>query len=114
MSKLVLQGSVAAYSDLLNNALEAERAGCFIDAIRHAVAAWVYVEDMMKYKRRWEQAEFKSVPCIDLVLKYAPLLLDNQCLNRLENLLRERRSIDKHASDDLASRLAEARANPHR
>lgn len=64
----------------------------------------------MRFERRFEDAEFSSVPCVDLVLRLSPLILDAQALDRLGELLKTRKAVDRHASDDLAGRLLEARA----
>lgn len=109
MSKAQLQADQAAYDQLIAMARREEADGRFADAIAHAVSAWQHVSGMMKYERRWEEREFTSVPCIDIVLRLAPLILDWESLDRLADLLKGDRSIDRNASDDLAARLAEAR-----
>lgn len=108
MAKAELQASRAVYDDLVSKAHEAEGEGRFDDAVRLARLAWHHLEAMLKFERKYEHAEFESVPCIDLVLKYAPLLFDWTALTELGTLLRGRKSIDRIASDDLASRLSEA------
>lgn len=116
-TKSELEAAQGAYDSQMALARQALEDKQYCPAIRHAEAAWPFVEDMMNFERRWEKAEFESVPCIDLVLKYAPLTMDAGVLERLGELLRKRKSIDKHASDDLAARLQSAREalqNAHR
>ena len=110
MAKAELQAAQMSYDQLIGLALEDERAGRFADAISHAIDAWDHLDGMMKYEKKWEGREFKSVPCIDLVLKYAPLVFDASSLDRMGALLKAQKSIDRLASDDLASRLSEARS----
>jgi hypothetical protein len=109
MAKAELQAAQSMYDQCLERARAAERAGDFEGCISHAVAAWEYVADMMRFERRWEEAEFRSVPCIEFVLRYAPLLLDEDSLNRLAAFLKAEKSVDRFASDDLAARLSRAR-----
>jgi hypothetical protein len=110
MAKAELETAQFQYDQEIKKARISEKNGDFHSAIRHAVNAWEYVEGMMKFEKRWECAEFDSVPCIDIVLRYAPLILDGQALCQLSDLLRKRKSIDKIANDDLAARVAEAQA----
>jgi hypothetical protein len=66
---------------------------------------------MMQYERRFEKKEtIKSIEGMDLVLKYAPLLLDFISLDRLASLLASRRRIDKNTTESYSDKLAEARA----
>lgn len=109
MAKADLQADQTAYDAILSMAREAERAGLYGEALEHATRAWPHLEGMMQFERRWEGAEFRSVPCIDLVLRLAPPLLHERALNALGELLKARKSIDRHASDDLAARLRLAR-----
>lgn len=105
MSKATLQEAQTRYDDLTNQMREAERAGNFELAIRLAKQAWQFVDDMMKFEKRYEGGTFRSVPCIELVLRYAPLLLDKASLIELAHLLKAKRSIDRNATDDLAERV---------
>jgi hypothetical protein len=109
MSKAELAASRDRYDELMRRANEALSRGYYRDAMRWARAAWERVEDMMKYERRYEGAAFKTVPCIEMVLRLAPLRLDGESLDALEALLKQQRSIDKHASDDLAGEVEKAR-----
>lgn len=110
MAKADLQADQAAYDRVLAIAGEAERAGDYSRAISHAIRAWPFLEGMMQFERRWEGATFKSIPCVDMVLRLAPPLLNWSALDQLETLLRARRAIDRSTSDDLADRLRGARA----
>jgi predicted Zn-ribbon and HTH transcriptional regulator len=109
VAKAELKAAQDAYDQLLQRAQRDESLGRYATAVTHAVEAWEYVDGMMKYERRFEDAEFKSLPCIDLVLRYAPLLFDVSSLDRLGELLKKHRSVEKHTTDDLEARLTKAR-----
>ena len=108
MAKAELQAEHAQYHHDLAAALRLAEEGNYDQAINHAMEAWHHVEDMMKFSRRWEKREFDSVPCIDLVLRLAPVLLHSESLERLTEVLKENKGIDRMAGDDLAARLADA------
>ena len=59
--------------------------------------------------RRYKEEEFETINAIDLALKYAPLLLDFESLDELEQLLKDRKRIEKNTSHDLNDKLATAR-----
>ncbi len=109
MAKQQLLEAQRAYDRCISQARNAEAAGQYYDAVQSAMAAWDHVADMMKYERQYEEAEHKSLPCVDIVLKYAPYLLDADSLNRMAELLKGQRSIERNTSDDFAARLQAAR-----
>jgi hypothetical protein len=98
------------YYALVEKARTALDEGLYMEALELAVASWEHIDGMMQYERKYEGAAFETVEGIEIVLAHAPLLFDFQALSRLELLLKSQRRIDKHASDDLAAKLAEARA----
>jgi hypothetical protein len=63
---------------------------------------------MMRFERRYEGRDFRSLRCVDIVLKYAPVTFTLDALERLGALLREHRTIERNTSDDLGARLAAA------
>ena len=79
------------------------------DAVELSVTALDHIDGMMRFGRKYCEVEFTSVECIDVVLRIAPLLLDCESLDRLEEVLKERRQIQKNTSEDLAKKLADAR-----
>lgn len=109
MAKLDLAVAKEEYHLLVERASTAERAGDAPGAIRFARNAWQHVVDMMKYEQKYETGTFRSLPCIDIVCRLAPPLLDGEALEELGGLLKTNRSIDRVASDDLADRLRQAR-----
>jgi hypothetical protein len=110
VNKAEMQEHHAKYQELMAEARSKEKAGSYRDAIKLALASWDHIDGMMQYRRRYEDVEFRTVEAIDMVLKYAPLLLDFASLDALEWLLKDRRRIEKHTSDSLADSLAEARS----
>jgi hypothetical protein len=108
MAKADLHAAKIRYDDLVACALRAEREGRFTEAIDYATASWNHVDDMMAYEARYEKQEFKSVPCIDMVLRLAPIIFHRKALDELGNLLKREKAIDRRASDDLAARLKDA------
>jgi hypothetical protein len=110
MTKADLQASRDRYYDLVRQARDAESAGYHEQAVTLAMHAWEHVNEMMAFEAKYEDASFKSVPCIDLVLKLAPRIFYAQALDNLGILLKQKKAVDRRASDDLAARLEEARA----
>lgn len=109
MTKAELKQAQDSYDDCIARARSAETESRFVDAIREAVGAWAHVEDMMRYERRYEGAEFRSLPCVDIVLRYAPLAFHAEALDELEAMLKKLRAVEKNTSDSLGDRLAQAR-----
>lgn len=97
------------YKSLITKARSAVRKGRYHEAVKVSLSSWDYVDGMMQYERRYEEKEFTSIEGIEMVLKYAPLLLDFESLDTLEGLLKDHRRIEKGTSDVLADKLTDAR-----
>lgn len=97
------------YYARMERAHAAERDGLYRIAVEWALSAWGFIDGMMQFERRYEKKEFASVVAIDIVLRYAPLLLDSKSLDTLESLLRESKRIERITSDDMGEKLATAR-----
>ncbi len=110
MAKAELAAAAQTYDAIVRASRAAESAGDYAAAVRTAASAWEHLEGMMQYRRKYEQLDFRSVPCIDMVLKHAPLVLDHEVLDTLSDLLKKRKAIDRNASDDLAQRVVAAKA----
>ena len=110
MKKAEMEAHNSQYDDYMAAAQSAEDHGLFKGAVKAAISAWEFIDGMMQYRAKYADAKFSSIPAIDLVLKYAPLLLDSKSLDRLEQLLRERRRIARNTSEDLAEELKAARS----
>jgi hypothetical protein len=110
MKKAEMESHRTEYAAAMTAAHAAERDGLFRRTVELVLASLEHVDGMMQYERRYEQREFDSVEGVDLVLKYAPVLLDFTSLNALESLLKDTRRIEKNTAVNLADRLADARA----
>jgi hypothetical protein len=110
MTKQEMQDHHTRYRALMSRAGAAEREGLFRAAVDAALAAWKHIDGMMQYARKYENAEFNSIPALDLVLRYSPLLLDSHRLDSLESLLNDCRRIAKNTAVDEATELERARA----
>ncbi len=110
MKKAEMEEHRNAYHDLVSRARAAESAGSHRRAVELAMSCWDHIDGMMQYERKYEDAEFKSIAAIDIVLKHAPLLLDLSSLSRLESLLKECRRIEKQTSVDLVKKLGQAQS----
>ena len=109
-TKSELESATESYRMHLEQAVQFESQRSFRLALDQCELAWRYLADMMSYRRKYEDATFKSVSCIDMALRVAPFVLRASTLEVLEGVLKENRGIDKHASDDLAARALAARA----
>ncbi len=110
MKKAEMETHRARYQALMTKARSAEREGLYREVIDSALSSWDHVDGMMQYERRYENKEFTSIQGIEMLLKYAPLLLDFDSLDTLETLLKNYRRIDKNTSESMADKLAKARA----
>lgn len=109
MKKSELEQHYAAYQELVASARLAERDGFYRKAMRLALSSWKHIDGMMQYGTKYEEKEFDTIPAIEMVLKYAPLLLDFENLDALEALLKDCRRIERNTSECLADRLKAAR-----
>ncbi len=117
MKKEELERDAARYDALVSRARELLRGGLYREAVTLAREAWPHIDGMMRFKQKYEDREFTSLAAIDLVLKYAPLLMDRQSLDELEKLLKDCRRIEKNTKQNLGAKLSEARSvlwNAHR
>lgn len=116
MSKARLEADRAEYDEHMRVAHDAENRRDYAEAIRHAMAALEHVDAMMKFERRYEETEFDSVPCIDMVVRLAPLIFHAEGIERVRAILKQHRAVERNTSadlaktiDDAAARMAEAR-----
>jgi hypothetical protein len=110
LKKAEMEAHRREYQSRMAEAFSAERKGLYRAAVAAALSAWDFIDGMMQYERKYEERQFASVSAIDMILKYAPLLLDFRCLDRLEGLLEDFKRIERDTSDDLGERLKTARA----
>jgi hypothetical protein len=75
MAKAELESHSAMYQTLIDEAQSAEHSGFIRNAIKFAAMAWEHIDGMTRYKAKYENNEINQVLAIDLVLKYAPVIL---------------------------------------
>ncbi len=110
MKKAEMETHRYHYHARMAKARAAQKKGLFRDAVSVAFSSWEFIDGMMQYERRYEDKEFDGIEAIDLVLRFAPLLLDFGALDKLEDLLKQNRRINRNTEENLATRLAEERA----
>ncbi len=109
MKKSEMEMHAAEYHRLMDIAATAERNGYFREAIHYAIQAWPYIDGMMQYERRYNEAEFYGIGAIDLVVTYAPLILGLKELEQLSELLAERKRIEKNTEENVTQKVQDAR-----
>jgi hypothetical protein len=108
-NKAELQSDADKYRSAVAAMRTAHTEGRFLDALKEAMDACDYIDGMMQFEKRYEKRdERKDVETIDYVFRYAPLLFDSASLNKLSDLLKSQKRIDKVATADLASELQQA------
>ena len=109
MKKDELEHRQSQYQALMADAQTAEQAGLYRAVVEKSLESWEHIDGMMQYERRYNKKELASIPAIELTLKYAPLLLDFASLDKLEELLKDCRRIERNTTHTLAAKLATAR-----
>ena len=114
MKKTEMEGHSADYEGLMAQAQQAQRKGLYRKAVELALAAGQHIDGMMQYEQKYANREFLSIPAIELVLRLAPLLLDLSSLDKLQDLLRQCRQIERETSAGFSKKIDEARAQTWR
>lgn len=110
MKKAEMEAESLQYREMMSVAQAAERRGMYREALTVAISAWPYVDGMVLHERKYRDNEVANIAAIDLVLRYAPLLLDARPLNELEKLLTSYKRVLKDSFESMSERLARARA----
>lgn len=113
MKKAELRAHNEMYQRLLSEAKAAVLGRSFQRGIERAASAWNHVDEMMQFQRKYQKHEFVPLECVDIVLRYAPLLLEIDYLNRLEELLKTKRRVERNSTENLKMRLGQARGLFH-
>jgi hypothetical protein len=108
MTKAEMEAHSREYNTCLAFARTAAAGGYFRKAVEYGLAAWDHIDGMIQCARRYGGRETVSVDAIELVLTYAPALLDFISLSTLGNLLKTYKRIERGSTDDLAERLESA------
>lgn len=109
MNKADMESHRRNYERFLAESRKAESEGLYRQAISKCLDSLEHIDGMMKHARKTQETdEFSSIPTIDMVLRYAPVLLDYESIQRLEQLLKSRRYIEKYTSQCLADKIEQA------
>jgi len=108
MTKAEMAEHAAQCRALTAEARGARQKGQHAEAIRLALAACAYVDGMMQYARRYEDAEIDSVEAIDIILACAPLIFHTEGLDAVCALLKEQRRVERNTAADMGERLEKA------
>jgi hypothetical protein len=108
-NKAELQSDAELYRRAVSAMRKAHNEGHVFEAIEIAVNACDYVDGMMQFERRFEErSERKDVETIHYVLQYAPLVFDPASLDKLTEILKSQKRIDKNTTADFAEELKQA------
>lgn len=110
MKKAEMEAHHAQYRACIVAAQSAESRGMYRLAIQSAVAACEHIDGMLQYDRKYGNQEHTSLLAFDLILKYAPLLLDISKLAELATLVDDCARIQKGIDTNVGDLLAGARA----
>lgn len=110
MKKAELEGHAEGYRAKMSRARHAESRGLYGAAVDAAMEAWEHIDGMMQYERKYRESELSRLEAIDLVLRYAPLLLDGRRLDRLEEFLNECKRVKRDTSLNVGELLSQARS----
>ena len=99
----------AAYDSLVEQAQSALREKRYYEAVQLAISAGEHIDGMIQYETKRVSAQISRIYGMEIVLRYAPLLLDLRSLDQLGQLLAQCRRIEKNVSTDYKQALAGAR-----
>ena len=109
MKKTDMESHDTGYCSLMATAFEAEKNGQYFEAIKCALAAGPHIDGMMQYAQKYQARTFNAISAVEMVLRYAPLLLDAESLLSLGLLVKENRRIERDAYADWENTMSEAR-----
>jgi hypothetical protein len=107
MTKAEMEAHSYAYQERMQAVRVAENAGLYGAAVAAAISAWQHIDGMLQYRKKYESHDTISIESVEVVLEFAPLLLDARSIAALEQLLDDNRRINSEISRD---KLAEARS----
>ena len=109
MAKADLEFDHEEYLAALEQAQLAMRTADLADAVAHAVQSFEHVDGMMQFEKRYNDVESVAVDTVSLVIENAPLVFDNDALDKVESLLASKKRIERNAQGHLREKLAAAR-----
>lgn len=108
-NKAELQADCESYRNIASKVRSALEQRQFSEAVDLAVSAFEFIDGMMQFERRFEnRTDRKSVQAIDCVLQFAPLLLDSVSLQKVSDILKSQKRIEKNTTADLTTNLSKA------
>jgi hypothetical protein len=108
MKKAEMEQYHAEYDSRMGQSEKAHQQGIFRKAVQWALTAVECVDGMIQYERNYTKTELSRIRALDMVLGYAPSLLDFISLEKVGQLLAECRRIEKNVATDYAKELAKA------
>lgn len=106
--KAELEADRQRYYEFMTLARVAERQGLYREAIGHAMQSWPFIDGMMQFEGKYEERDFHSVDAMDLVFRYAPLLMDIELLSKAADLLKQFKRIERDTDADMGAKLEQA------
>jgi hypothetical protein len=108
-NKAQLQLEATQYRAAVAAMRAAHGEGQTLRAIEIAMGACDQIDGMLQFEKRYEErSDRKSVETIDYVLRYAALTFDRPSLDRLAEVLKSQKRIEKNTTDDLSQRLQDS------
>ena len=105
--KAELEQEREKYSEGMLQCRQAHNDGDYQKALEMAASACEYVDSMMQFAHRYENHEsWASVESIDYVFRFAPILFEARLINRLADLLKSQKRIQKNVTTNLVQSLA--------
>lgn len=109
--KAELETDYTKHVALVKQSHQEENLGNYRAAVATAIRALDHVDGMLQFMSRYQdKKEVPTVESVEIVLEYAPLLFDNESLDRLTDLLKTQRRIEKNTSKVLSESLSAARS----
>jgi hypothetical protein len=110
MKKSEMEAEHLQYYEKMHLASVAEQNGLYREAVNLAVSAWPFVDGMILHARKYEDREVTRIGAFDIVLRYAPLLLDSRPLDELAQVLTKYKRVLKDGYAVMMDQLARARS----
>jgi hypothetical protein len=108
-NKAQLQLEATQYRAAVTAMWNSHGEGQVLRAIEIAMSACDQIDGMLQFEKRFEdRSDRKSVETFDYVLRYAPLAFDRPSLDRLAEMLKSQKRIEKNTTDDLAQHLQDS------
>lgn len=109
MKKADMEYHYECYHALLNEACDFVKSMEIRKALGKAKESWQHIDGMMRYEKKARDRQLRSVASLDLIVRYAPLMFDQNCLDELESLLKASRRIERGAEKSVAAAIDDAR-----